>query len=241
MFFYNTHIGLKEKIENLSEKHNISLFSKLNKEKNKNNFESLLTEANFGLFFDKIGTNLRYNSIVFKNSKTTPDFIFSMNSQDIIVEVFRVNESEDENTNIDQLLKTIIIKPEKICGENGTIINKVKKYGNLVQEDEYPFLICVYLDHVSGLDAYELNKCLYGSSVDNRIANRISGGSIPGPPSHDYADGLYYKDPLVRNSVSGILLRDPNQLYTYFHNFNSNNKLNIININYFLKMQYEYR
>ena len=219
----------------------------MSKEKDRNNFESLLTEALFGLYFDKIGTDLRYNSKVFDNNDSTPDFLFSKNDQDVVVEVFRINESNKKDTNNETIFHIITTKPNKLYGDNGRIIEKSRAYGRLVSENNYPFLICLYLCPTSGLDAHDLYHSLYGPSVDNSRVDRIIDGYFPNSPFHSHIDGLYYKNILIKNTVSGILLlnprqfRDPDQSYIYFHNFNSNNKFNIDNMEYFLKMQYEYK
>ena len=238
MLLDNIRPELKEDIRNLSKKHNISLFSKMSKEKDRSNFESLLTEALFGLYFDKIGTDLQYNSKVFDNNESTPDFLFSKNDQDIVVEVFRINESNKKNINNETIFHIITIKSNKLEGDNGRITEKSRAYGRLVSENNYPFLICLYLCPTSGLDAPDLYHSLYGPSVDNSRVNQIFDGYFPNSSFHNHIDGLYYRNTLIKNTVSGIILRNPDQSYTYFHNFNSNNKLNSDNIEYFLKIQY---
>ena len=85
---------LIKEIEILSNKHNISLFSRIKKEKDYLNLKSLLTEAHFGIYFDTFSTSIRYNHRIFTDSNTTPDFVISSNGQDIIMEVCRVNPAQ---------------------------------------------------------------------------------------------------------------------------------------------------
>jgi hypothetical protein len=92
----NIRNELLTKIQQLSQKHHLSLFRQLRKTNDLANLRATLTEPHFGLFFDKHCQNLRYDKAVFTGSKKTPDWCLQKNGQTIIAEVYRLNPSEDE-------------------------------------------------------------------------------------------------------------------------------------------------
>lgn len=249
---------LLENIKELCKKHNLSLLKKIKKEENKIHLKSLLTEAHFGLFFDTICAQLKYNNRIFKGSKTTPDFVITKNSQDIIIEVCRINPAKEdqdihdaEDDAIEQFRESnpgipvmggfhsITIKAHKLYGENGSIALKAKKYGPLVDSEDKPFIICLYLDFISGHDDLDLYHCLYGSPAEFGESFPYKE-YYPNAQFHDLTKALYYSNEQMKKSVSGILLRTNSNHFIYFHNFSSNNKLNKENINWFMNLQHNY-
>src|SRR5436190_15698211 len=83
------------KIKQLCLKHNLSLFDKVRKEQDELQLKSFLTEAHFGLYFDMIGQDLKYNNKI-AGSNLTPDFLFKMDSQEIIAEVCHINPAQKD-------------------------------------------------------------------------------------------------------------------------------------------------
>ncbi len=225
---------LLEEIIKLSQKHKLSLWEKIKKEDSIVHLNSKLTEAYFGLFFDKTCSQLKYNHKVFMGSDKTPDWIITKNGQDIILEVCRLNPAKEDQERqeamdaaIEEFRKnnpgilviggshSITIKPEKLYGENGSLSCKAKRYGPLVDTANRPFIICVYFDSVSGHDALDLYDCLYGHL------------------------GLYYTNEQMKKNVSGVFLRNNSNDYIYFHNFSLQNRLNNDNINWLCALQYK--
>jgi|SRR5215218_7370588 len=208
--YENIRPEVLDNIKLLCQKHRLSLFDKILKEDDMLNLKSLLTEAHFGLFFDKIGEDLKYNFRAFKGSDLTPDFIFTKNSQEILTEVCRVNPSEQdmaiqeqEDKAIQEFKKinpdipviggyhSITWKPDKVKGRNSSLSMKANKYGPLVELHNKPLILCIYLDFISGLDNLDLNHSLYGSPAEF-VGVFAFGEYFPRAPFHDLSSGLYY-------------------------------------------------
>jgi hypothetical protein len=216
--------NLLTEIELLSRKHSLSLFDKIRKEKDLRNLEALLTEAHFGFYFDKIGTTLKYNHSV--GGLLTPDFLFTMNGQEILAEVARINPvqkdmdiDDEENKMIENFRKSnpndqvipgihsITWKPDRLVGQRGSIVKKAERYNNLVSRLNRPFMVCVYLAFVSGLDQLDLSHGLYGSLSE--LTGEYEGlGYAFDSPFRILDSALYYNSEIVRRTVSGVLLRD---------------------------------
>lgn len=236
-------------IETFSRKHSLSLFDKIRKEKDKRNLESLLTEAHFGLFLDKIGTSIKYNNVL--GDSLTPDFSFVSAGQQIIVEVARINpvqkdmDIDDEETElIDRFRKenpgvpfmpqshSITWKPDKLVGQSGAIAAKATKYKKVIDQQNKPFIICVYSTFISGLDRMDLTHGLYGSVTS--LSGEYEGlGYAFNSPFRILDGALFYNNETVRETVSGILLKDHDGSFLFFRNFSSSNRLSKENLNLF--------
>lgn len=247
-----------EQVKVLSEKHNMSLFDKIRKERNIVNLKSFLTEAHFGIYFDTIGNSLRYNHRISNTNALTPDYTFSINSQQIIAEVCRVNPTESDikkqiaeekaleelkNRNPASLVKgsyhPIVWNPVKLYGENASIALKANKYGFLAEESDKPLILCTYLDFISALDALDLNHSLYGCPSEF-IGEFAVEEHYPGSIFHDLSKGLFYKNEQMRKNVSGVLLGKNDGSFTYYNNYSSNNRLNAENKDFFRHFQHPY-
>lgn len=257
-FFEEIRPELLEELNVLCKKHNLSLLKKIRKEEEMLKLKSLLTEAHFGLFFDKIGVDLKYNWRAFKESESTPDFAFSKNSQEIIAEVCRVNPAEKDmaiQTAVDSTIAafkkehpdvpvmggshSITWKPDKLSGKNGSLAIKANKYGPLVEQANKPIILCIYLDFTSGLDKLDLNHSLYGNPADF-VGDFPFQEYFPGSKFHILSDGLFYNNEQMRKNISGVLLRNNDSSHIYYHNFSVTNRLNKDNTDYFLTMQHPY-
>jgi hypothetical protein len=252
--YENLSETLSKNIKKLCNKHDLSLWKKLKKESNKTVFYSLLVEAHFGLFFDQQCSLLKYNHKIFQNNKLTPDFVISQNGQEIVVDVFRINPAKEDQKIIDAQdiaidkyrsknpgvpfwtnAQLLTIKPDKLFGNNSSLINKAKKYGPFVEKENQPFLICLYFDFLSGHDALDLYHCLYGNSIE--FIEEINCEEYKVQSNYfDLSNALYYSNKHMEN-VSGVILRTNENEFIYFHNFSIQNRLNTKNINWFLNFQ----
>ena len=246
------------KIKQLSLKHGLSLIDKVRKEQNPLQLKSLLTEAHFGLYFDTIAQNLKYNNKI-TDSKLTPDYIFKMNSQEIIAEVCHIypaqkdmdlQKKEDlviaeykkKNPDIPvmPIVHSITWQPDKLYGQNGSISLKANKYGPLVEQINKPIILCIYLEFTSALDPLDLNHSLYGHPAEY-IGEFEFGDYSPFCKFHNLNTGLFYNNEQMRKNISGVLLRDNNGTFIYYHNFSSTNRLSLQNVTFFLNFQHPYK
>ena len=244
---------LLDNIENFSKKHKLSLSSKIRKEKNLRNLESFLTEAHFGLYFDEIGSNIKYNTKI--SEDLTPDYLFQKNGQQIIAEVVRVNPvqkdmdtDEEEAKQIEKFEKenpgkhfitnpkSITWRPDKLIGQKGAIASKANRYQNAVEKEGKPFIVCVLMSFISGLDAMDLTHGLYGSETE-LCGEHEAHGYVFGAPFHILDSALFYNNKAVRETVSGVLLKDHDGSFGFFANFASTNKFNTKNWDFFQSLQ----
>lgn len=93
--FFKDKQDLLFAIENLCAKHSFDLLKRLKKEKEKANFLSVITELQYGLFFDKLGATIRYEQEISRDSGLTPDWNLQLNNQTIIAEVGRLNPAQN--------------------------------------------------------------------------------------------------------------------------------------------------
>lgn len=244
---------LMSEIELFSRKHSLSLYNKVRKENDRRNLESLLTEAHFGLYLDKIGSSIKYNNVI--GDSLTPDFSFVRSEQEIIVEVVRVNPvqkdmdiEDEESAQIENFQKqntgkpfnlkahSITWKPEKIIGQKGAIALKASRYKSVIGNQKKPFIVCIYMAFVSGLDRIDLTHGLYGSI--SSLSGEYEGlGYAFNSPFRILDNALFYNNEIVRQTISGILLRDHDGTFVFFRNFSSSNKLNENNSNFFQTIQ----
>jgi len=85
--------ALAEEIKVLDEKHQLRFVTLLQKEQNRANFLSTISEFYFARFFDQIATKILHDSLL---ADKRPDFSLSINNQQIIAEVARLNPSEGD-------------------------------------------------------------------------------------------------------------------------------------------------
>jgi hypothetical protein len=247
---------LLQLLQKLCDKHKLSLVNKIKKETDKANMLSLINEGRFGLFFDSYGASLRYDRKVFSGSNKTPDWAVNINGQTIIAEVYRLNPAKQDQDEIDlenQAIEEfelknpgvpfvgsyhpITIKPEKLEGAKGCLIDKKSKYAPLIEVAELPFIICLHFDFVCGIDALDLSKALYGPTAEFHNSFAYNG-YYPGSVFRILEDALYYADEEMKQSVSGVLLRTETD-FLYFHNYNPKNRLNKINRAWLLNFQHQ--
>ncbi len=284
--------------------HHSNFVSILGREENENVFLSTITEIYFGLFFDKICTTINYNKLY---ENLTPDWTITINGQNVIAEVLRLNPSLSDKLKLDfdnkfmEAIQQIMIgcflsfdydereisrenidtekckllvekwlnsKPaigdtivlfdtielqiidyppnitnvclgggggsinfdyRRLNSDRSTLLKKTKKYYSIIEKNNLPYIVCVYMDFHTWFKKDDLYSTLYGLSTEHEAeVNYLS---------HSIENALYYANPLVRQNVSGVLLRQGDE-YTYFHNYSMSNKLSLKNQNVFLKWQH---
>jgi hypothetical protein len=89
---------LLTQIEAFEKKHKLNLLRRLRTEVNEARFLAMITEIQFGLFFDKIANSLKYEQPI---DNKTPDWTIGMNGQEIITEVVRLNPSAADKDELD--------------------------------------------------------------------------------------------------------------------------------------------
>jgi hypothetical protein len=245
-------------IESFCKRNNISLFSRIKSEEKLLNMKALLTEAHFGMYFEKIGEELKYNQKIGLNNQT-PDYLFKFNGQDIIAEVCHINPAQNdidaqfaEDAEYNKLndegladywiggFHPITWKPEKLGGKNGSLAVKARKYGPLAELLCMPLILCVYLEFTSGLDSLDLYHSLYGHHV-TYIGEFSFQGFSSNTEFHDLQHALYYTNLQMMKNVSGVLLRENNGAFTYYNNFSNQNRLSFASQNLLCDLQHPYR
>jgi hypothetical protein len=116
----------------------------------------------------------------------------------------------------------------RLNSEKSTLVLKAQKYSKLIENYQFPYIICLYLDFHTWFDKKDVYRTLYGSSTEHWEDAKFY--------SHLIKDALYYSKRSLFKDVSGVLLRQKDE-YTYFHNY-SNNKLNKQNEEFFKKWQH---
>lgn len=93
--FLHEQPSLLVSLQQLDAAHSLSTVKRLQKETNKDNFLSAITELQFGLLFHSLGATLRYEYKAFPGSLMTPDWSLVLNGQTIVAEVARLNPAQD--------------------------------------------------------------------------------------------------------------------------------------------------
>lgn len=119
---------------------------------------------------------------------------------------------------------------KRLVSDNSALLKKVRKYDDVIKENNSPYIICIFMDANSWFEEDDLYKYLYGLSTEHLYEKRIS---------HFIGDALYYTSEGIMNNVSGILVRRMDQ-FTYYHNFTSANRLCLENKKLFSKWQHPY-
>ncbi len=91
--YFEKRNNLSEEIEALDKKHQLHFLMQLQKETDRSNFLSTISEFYFARFFDLIATKILHDNKILNKR---PDFILTVNSQQIIAEVARLNPSETD-------------------------------------------------------------------------------------------------------------------------------------------------
>jgi len=248
-------ISLLDRVRLLSAKYNLSLYRKIQAETNHISRKSFATESSFGLFFDAYCDDLKYDCPIFEGNNLTPDWIVTSNGQTIIAEVYRLNASNEEQEwqfelgkaiqdaqkkypglPISSPTRSIQYKPERFHGENGRIVMKAEKYGKFVQKESLPYIICVELDMICGLDLLNVYSSLYGYPMGSLKFN-IDEHQILSSKHELREDSLFYKAGEMKDNVSGVLVKYYENFY-YYNNYNACNRLNPENQNWLAKFNY---
>jgi hypothetical protein len=79
-------------------KWDIRFISKLEKENNRANFLSTMAEIRFGLFFGEISEKIQYDAEIYNKR---PDYLIQANSQQILLEVARLNPADSDQRQLD--------------------------------------------------------------------------------------------------------------------------------------------
>jgi hypothetical protein len=96
--FFEKREYLFNRIRDFELKHTLSLIKRLENEQNEVQFLSMVTEIQFGLFFDQYATSMKYEASI---ENKTPDWLIEMNEQIVIAEVVRLNPSASDKEELD--------------------------------------------------------------------------------------------------------------------------------------------
>ena len=176
-YFIDRPVFLQE-IKELERNRNLNLLHKLYKDRNEINFYSWLSEMRFGLYFEKICIEIKHE---YPFDNKTPDWTIRINNQEIIAEVLRLNTNEqelleeivrgkeirkfqDENPNIPLIVKSLpkTLSSEHFYGAQSKLVNKEKKYRNIIEKYQLPFVLCIESTihtFISELDAFDFFSC----------------------------------------------------------------------------------
>jgi len=91
--YFEKRLDLVNEIKALDEKHQLHFITLLQKEKDRANFLSIISEIYFARFFDTIAETILHDKPL---ANKRPDFNLSINNQQIIAEVARLNPSEGD-------------------------------------------------------------------------------------------------------------------------------------------------
>lgn len=96
--FFSNRDALLQKLEQFASKHDLRFLQKLREETNKTQFLSKITETHFGLFFSPFASAIKEEP---KIHGKTPDWSITINDQEVILEVLRLNASESDQKGLD--------------------------------------------------------------------------------------------------------------------------------------------
>jgi len=119
----------------------------------------------------------------------------------------------------------------RLKGDRSTLLRKTQKYSSIIENYNLPYIVCIYMDFHTWFKKDDLYTTLYGLSTEHEAEINFL--------SHNIENALYYANTIVRQNVSGVLLRQ-NDEFTYYHNFSKSNKLNNKNQEIFLAWQHPY-
>ena len=96
--FFEGREALFETFEEFDDRHGLGIINSLYKENNEVDFLSKITEIHFGLFFGTFSSSVKYSKMY---DKLTPDWALTINGQEIIAEVMRLNPSVADKVKLD--------------------------------------------------------------------------------------------------------------------------------------------
>jgi hypothetical protein len=203
--YFETRPEFLAEINDFERRHNLSLWKKLNRERNEINFFSWLSEVRFGLFFDKICDDLQNDYVI---GRKKPDWLINMNGQKILAEVVRLNAPEDEEKNSIKMSRQLrqfqkenpevpivvqggakVVSFEFLGGNQSKLQQKEEKYRGIITENKLPFILCV----ATSLRTYLCQSMFFHFLMGSR--------------------GFYKSDENFGRNVTGVLLN------TYFNEF----------------------
>jgi len=126
---------LLEQIKTFEKKRQLNLLRHLASKENEEEFLSVISEIQFGLFFDKKASTVYYEKRI-DNKK--PDWTFTMNGQEVIAEVVRLNPSAKDKADLD-FIDGFMESIHEI--EIGCIISVDFKWG-AIEKDRIDFSAC---------------------------------------------------------------------------------------------------
>jgi len=85
-------------IQSLDKRHSLNLSRKLRNETDQVSFLSTISEVRFAQFFDPCATSMIHEGRI---NGTTPDWLITMNEQQVLMEVARLNPSERDKVELD--------------------------------------------------------------------------------------------------------------------------------------------
>lgn len=235
--YFEDRQELFEEIKTLEKSRGLNLFKRVSKDNNQINFYSWLTEVRFGIYFDKIVSDLKHELLI---DNKTPDWTITKNGQRILVEIARLNPDEKEFLQRIELENSIA----KLLRENpdaqiGTIpsiggpkwsssdyfsnaksklTKKELGYRDIIESHKTPFIICIAPSSDTNIMPRDVFEFLIGNTQN----------------------GFFYTDEYFGRNVTGILLRPFIRINEiYFHNENGENKLNAANEDFFKSIGYK--
>lgn len=189
-------------IEMFEKKRKLKLFKKLESDKDEINFYSWLTEMRLGLFFDQFCDDIKYDQSI---ENKTPDWTITINNQNILAEVLRINNMPEielrkkikriqeirnrnkEHGSVKYLLGTEPkdMSSQYFYGAQDKLEQKEKNYRNIVRKHAIPLILCpapILDSYIGALDTFDF---LIGNSKS----------------------GFFYTNDNFGKHVTGVLLR----------------------------------
>lgn len=221
--FFETRADLVHQIENFEKKRGLKLLQSLLEEKDEANFFSILAEVRFGLFFDPLCGTMQRNYLI---DEKRPDWYLLINSQDVLIEILRLNTPEEEYRENIQRSRELrrfqrenpgvpiitygtakSISTEFLCGAQSKLTYKEEKYREIIQKYKLPFILCVAPTLETFLSQLDFSDFLMGKY------------------------GFFASDENFGNNVTGVLLHSYFGEFYYFHNNRAIYQLHAENMN----------
>jgi hypothetical protein len=127
-------------------------------------------------------------------------------------------------TNIQAIgtFRTINFDYRRLDGDKSRLLSKLK-YADAVIKQQLPYFICIHLSFDSGFDPHDMYKVLFGSG-GIFYGDEPFDGYYPNAAFHTFTDGLFYRNDVVKNCVSGVIVYY-NGNFTVFPNYCKTNRL----------------
>lgn len=205
--FFETRQELLDDIKSFENRSGVNLWNALNSEKDPVNFFSRLSEVRFGLFFETVCSNLQYNCQI---ENKTPDWLLTMNDQQILCEVLRLNTPEEEcrkaieqsrqlryfqkqNPGVPIITRSPVkaISLEYLSGAQSKMVAKEKKYRHIIKKHHLPFIVCVTSTIETFLSELDFADFLLGKrgffATDENFGRNVTGVLL-----HSYFGQFFY-------------------------------------------------